>query len=371
LGWGDEGKGSVVDWLARDTGAAGVVRFNGGPQAAHHVVVGDHFHCFAQFGAGTFAGARTFLASPVATDLLALRREAQTLAAAGIAKPLGLMTIHPDVVLVTPWHKLVNRLLEELRGDDRHGSCGMGVGQALLDAEKPAMPTIRMCDVEDDNGLRRSLRHLWLVKVDQAEQAASGSPHLARAAPILEDLRDPTRVDALVDEYRIIANQLTIGDALSGFLREGPVIFEGAQGVLLDRIHGDFPYVTPSYVTPNVALDLLEGHIDRDLIRVLGVTRTYATRHGPGPFPTEDEALTLALPEEHNGKNPWQGPMRAGRLHLPSLRRALAACKGEVDGLAVTCLDRVSDTLGDIKSLGVPIEVLSAGPTASDKTTDD
>jgi hypothetical protein len=84
-----------------------------------------------------------------------------------------------------------------------------------------------------------------------------------------------------------------------------------------------------------------------------------------------DEALTLALPEEHNGKNPWQGPMRAGRLHLPSLRRALAACKGEVDGLAVTCLDRVSDTLGDIKSLGVPIEVLSAGPTASDKTTDD
>ncbi len=366
LCWGDEGKGTIVDSLVRETGAVGVVRFNGGPQAAHHVVVDGHVHCFAQFGAGTFAGAQTFLASPCASDLLALAREASVLEAAGVSDPLARVTIAPEVVLVTPWHKLLNRLSEVLRGDARHGSCGMGVGQALLDAEKPAMPTLRMAQTQDHSALRRALRHLWLVKVDQAEQAAAGHDGDDVTA-LIDDLRDPTRVDALASEYAEIAGQLQIRDALPDLLREGHVIFEGAQGVLLDRVQGDFPFVTPSYVTPDRALALLTQAAPHATARVLGVTRTYATRHGPGPFPTEDGALASVWPELHNGRNPWQGPMRLGHVHLPSLKRSLAACAGHVDALAITCADRTEEPMQALRGLGLPVAVVSHGVEAADK----
>lgn len=370
LCWGDEGKGTIVDWLAREHDSVGVVRFNGGPQAAHHVVVDGHVHCFAQFGAGTLAGARTYLSRLVGSDLLALAREATALEDAGVSEPLSRVTVDPNVVLVTPWHKLLNRLLEVLRGDARHGSCGMGVGQALLDAEKPAMPTVRMGATCDPERLARDLRHLWLVKVDQAEQAASAGVDSEEAQVLLDDLRDRDRWAPLTEAFVEIAEQVEIGDPLSGWLERGHVVFEGAQGVLLDRVHGDFPYVTPSYVTPDRALVLLPEAVPRDQVRVLGVSRTYATRHGAGPFPPEDREFAATLPELHNGTGPWQGPMRIGPLHLPSVQRGLDACGGAVDALAVTCLDRVQDT-APLRSLGLPIDVLSAGLEATDKHVPD
>jgi adenylosuccinate synthase len=367
LCWGDEGKGTIVDALVRETCAVGVVRFNGGPQAAHHVVVDGHVHCFAQFGAGTFAGASTFLAAPCASDLLALAREARELSSAGVTDPMGRVTIHPNVVLVTPWHKLVNRLAEVLRGDARHGSCGMGVGQALLDAEKPAMPTVRMGQVAAPKKLRAALHHLWVVKCDQAEQMLDAQA-TQEAREIVADLRDPSRLEALSQAYLDIGAQLRIGDALPDLLAQGHVVFEGAQGVLLDRDHGDFPYVTPSYVTPDRAVALLAEADPHAEVRVLGVTRTYATRHGPGPFPGEDPGLAERFPELHNGRNPWQGPMRLAPLHLPSVKRGLTACGGRVDALAVTCLDCTDETLPELESLGLPIAVTSQGTEPSDKT---
>src|SRR5690349_18733653 len=118
LGLGDEGKGTMIDALARrGSRPATVVRFNGGPQAAHHVVLPDgRFHCFSQFGSATLAGGHTHLSRFVAIEPLSMRREAEVLATLGVSSPLSRITLDAHSVVVTPFHKLVNRLQETARG---------------------------------------------------------------------------------------------------------------------------------------------------------------------------------------------------------------------------------------------------------------
>ena len=134
LGFGDEGKGSVTDFLcssrSRDPAHA-VVRFNGGGQAGHNVVTADgRHHTFAQFGSGSFTpGVRTHLSRFMLVDPLALAAEAAHLIAAGVPGALGRLTVDRDARLVTPYHQAANRARELARGRDRHGSCGMGIGE--------------------------------------------------------------------------------------------------------------------------------------------------------------------------------------------------------------------------------------------------
>src|SRR5215467_3672428 len=131
LGFGDAGKGAITDFLTRRLSAHTVVRFNGGPQAAHNVVTPDgRHHTFAQFGSGTLAGARTHLSRFMLVDPLALVREADHLRDLGVADPYGGLTVDRDALLVTPYHGAANRERERRRGEARHGSCGMGVGEA-------------------------------------------------------------------------------------------------------------------------------------------------------------------------------------------------------------------------------------------------
>src|SRR5258707_5943403 len=135
LGYGDAGKGTVVDWLCSPGQAGGprtVVRFNGGAQAAHNVVTQDgRHHTFAQFGSGTLSapGTRTYLSRFMLVDPLALVGEAEHLARLGVAAPLALVAIDRDALLTTPYHQAANRAREAARGAARHGSCGMGVGE--------------------------------------------------------------------------------------------------------------------------------------------------------------------------------------------------------------------------------------------------
>ena len=131
LGFGDEGKGKIVDYLTRRTGLTEVVRFNGGPQAAHRVVTGDgRSHVFSQFGSGTFVPeVKTRLASPVLMDPLALMNENGALIESGVPDALSRLQISIDSPLITPYQRLVNRVREFKRGGGRHGSCGMGVAE--------------------------------------------------------------------------------------------------------------------------------------------------------------------------------------------------------------------------------------------------
>ncbi|WP_156756128.1 adenylosuccinate synthetase [Actinokineospora pegani] len=334
LGFGDEGKGAVVDALCADGSVSTVVRFNGGAQAAHNVVVDGGHHTFSQFGSGTLAGVPTWLSRHVLVEPIALATESRELAALGVADPLRLVSIDADALLTTPFHVAANRAREDARGRDRHGSCGKGIGEtawyALL-AERGAQPG----DVVEGQEARGVPGPPPTVG-DCANPVA-----LRRKLDALARFYEPLigagpGVDDLVALYRAFADTVrtTTGDEAGRLADAGRLVFEGAQGVLLDETHGFHPHTTWSTVTPRNARALLAG---RDA-RVLGVTRTYQTRHGAGPLPTEDRGVLDRFPERHNGTGEYQGAWRAGHLDTVLLRYAVAACGG-VDGLAVTHLD--------------------------------
>ncbi|TDD22508.1 adenylosuccinate synthetase [Actinomadura sp. KC06] len=333
LGFGDAGKGTVVDHLCSPfAGAEGpvaaVVRFNGGAQAAHNVVAADgRHHTFAQFGSGTFTpGVRTHLSRFMLVDPLALAAEADHLRALGVADALDRLTADRDALLTTPYHRAANRARESARGAARHGSCGMGIGEtvsyALAHADAP-----RVGDCLSPARLRRRLAALHDWYHDEFPSGPSG-----------EEVPD---VDACADAFTAFANRVEIvgADHLRRLLRAGNVVFEGAQGVLLDEWHGFHPYTTWSTTTfANAETLLAEAGEAAGSATRLGVLRAYATRHGPGPFVTEDPALTADLPDPHNAAGRWQGAFRVGHLDAVALRYALDVVGG-VDGLAVTHLD--------------------------------
>ncbi|ARF54098.1 adenylosuccinate synthetase [Streptomyces gilvosporeus] len=331
LGYGDAGKGTVVDRLcARPPGAepvTAVVRFNGGAQAAHNVVTADgRHHTFAQFGSGTFSGVATHLSRLMLVDPLALAAEARHLAGLGVPAPLALLTVDRRALLTTPYHAAANQARERARGTARHGSCGMGIGETAAYALAHPADAPTAGDAASRTELRRKLTLLRDRLTD--ELGPLGAPP----------------VDACLDAFAAFAGQVTLVDEryLPRLLRRGPVVFEGAQGVLLDEWYGFHPYTTWSTTTFEGAETLLaEADRPHGAALRLGVVRTYTTRHGPGPLVTEDPALTASLPEPHNGHGRWQGAFRAGHFDAPAHRYAVEVCGG-VDGLAVTHLDAPS-----------------------------
>lgn len=170
LGYGDEGKGTITDYLTRVYDVDLIVRYNGGSQAAHNVVTENGiWHCFSQFGSGTLAGARTFLSEYMFVEPFALMEEVKHLEKKEVSQPLSLLLLHEDCVVVTPYHRYMNRVKELLRSQ-RHGSCGLGIGQAMQDNLNPHIPTIQIKDFSDKEKLFAKLRLLMLMKVDLLEQ---------------------------------------------------------------------------------------------------------------------------------------------------------------------------------------------------------
>ena len=345
LGFGDEAKGATVDFLCSAGNVAGVVRFNGGAQAAHNVVVDGRHHTFRQFGSGTLAGVPTLLSRFALVEPIGLAGEAEELAALGVPDPLSLITVDPDALITTPVHVAANRTREDARGAGRHGSTGLGIGETVWydlattrraqagerveNLVAPATATgraLRVRDCLDPVTLHRRLDEL----VRFYEPLLAGGAHGHDGVEAMADL-----LTAFVGAVRI---------APAGHLNElasrGRLVFEGAQGVLLDEWRGFHPHTTWSTTTPANAQALLaEAGLPRGY--VLGLTRAYTTRHGAGPLPTEDPAL-LAVDEPFNGSGIYQGGWRAGHLDLVALRYAVEAIGG-VDGLAVSHLDVVDD----------------------------
>jgi adenylosuccinate synthase len=331
LGFGDAGKGTVVDWLCSREGAGPVhtepvqtvVRFNGGAQAGHNVVAADgRHHTFAQFGSGTFTpGVRTHLSRFMLVDPLALAAEAAHLAAAGVPDALDRLTVDAAALLTTPYHAAANRALELARGRQRHGSCGMGIGETARYALCHPADAPRAGDCLDPPTLVRKIRKL--------------SQRLSREVGTL----DAPPADDICEAFLCFAGRVEVTGAgyLGRLLREGPVVFEGAQGVLLDEWHGFHPYTTWSTTTFANAQTLLAGAgLARSSATRVGVIRCYQTRHGPGPFVTEDPGLQI--PEIHNASGAWQGTFRVGHLDVVALRYGLEAAGG-ADVLALTHLD--------------------------------
>src|SRR5215216_4633818 len=348
LGFGDAGKGSIVDFLTRAHGAHTVVRYNGGAQAAHRVVTAGpnpREHIFAQFGSGTLAGAATHLSRFMLLDPLAMQAEEQHLQALGVADAFERTTIDERALVITPFQRAANRLKELARGDGRHGSCGMGIGETMIDYLEYGQRVLFAGDLRRPDVLRAKLHFLREINLAKIEALLPYLPDSDEAAREQSPLRDPDWPDWLIEEYRAFAQQARIVPSayLHGILRRpGAVIFEGAQGVLLDEWQGFHPYTTWSTTTLENAEYLLdEAGYTGDLTRI-GITRAYATRHGAGPLVTEDAALTRALPDASNGFGAWQRGFRVGWLDMVMLKYALDLT-GRLDQLAVTCLDRLAE----------------------------
>lgn len=334
LGYGDEGKGGTVDLLSRQ-GPTVVIRHNGGPQAGHNVVDGDgRHHEFAQFGSGTLAGAKTFLSRFMLVNPLNMVREADHLIELGEHDVWTRTFIDENAKIVTPYHVAYNRLLETARGEDRHGSCGQGVGAAMeQDVQDPTVTIVaRQLCLASGLPYRLEQQRMYLMQCAARLGYVSG-PHF-------EILCDSTVADYLAQRYRdwYKATRVVHPDFFRSWLKgeDYNLVFEGAQGVLLDEWCGFHPYTTWSTTTHENAL-ILAKEVSSDPPIRLGVTRTYMTRHGPGPFVTEDNDLDFEEPHNHFGD--WQRGVRQGHLDLSALRYAVDACGG-VDGVVVTHLDR-------------------------------
>lgn len=411
LGFGDCGKGSIVDYLARRHQAELVVRYNGGAQAAHNVVddQGRH-HCFSQFGSGTLAGAKTFLSRYMLVNPIFMLPEAKHLESLGVVDPFKYVYVDRNALVTTPYHVSANRLREILRGDARHGSCGMGIGETVEHAMNHTDEVLRVGDLADARlttekllAVRARLVSHFLKEFDSRRPDGRCRVYDATDTEALV-FADDALVARLAATYKEWSHSVHVVDTswLSDALRHSEtVIFEGAQGVLLDENYGFHPHTTWSTCTFQNALSLLNEAGFRGRHQRLGVTRTYHTRHGAGPFPTERPGIVV-LPGEHNGLGEWQGAFRVGHLDLPLLRYAAHAC-GIIDALAVTCADHTKDgaevcttynasyeehirnnalhymkpvtetcSAADIlkhmsEATQAPITIISHGPTAADK----
>jgi adenylosuccinate synthase len=342
LGFGDAGKGVLTDFLVRRFKAGLVVRYNGGAQAGHNVVAPDgRHHTFSQFGSGTFIpGVKTYLSRHVVIHPGALLVEGDILVGKGVRDAFSRLRMSDQALIVTPFHQAANRIREMARGEDRHGSCGVGVGEAVEDEQLNGADSVVAGDLSNPPILRRKLRSIRELKqsqlVEQSKDKFSGAAiakewEIFKREEVLE-----TWISSMsrIGELGLVTPDSVLRDWLDN---EDTVIFEGAQGVLLDAEAGFHPYTTWSRTTSANACELIQEMAPDSQIFKIGVMRSYAVRHGPGPLPTETDDLTPVV-SEHNQYNDWQGKVRYGWFDAVLARYALGVTGG-VDTLAVTYLE--------------------------------
>lgn len=340
LGFGDEGKGLTVDWLCREEPGL-VIRFNGGCQAGHTVAItGGTRHVCSSFGAGTLRGLPTYWTAYSPVSPQPLRRELEALRAAGCTPTLLLDPLCP---VITPYDVWNNRILEKERGARRHGSCGMGFGAALAREETTPHRFYAM-DLFTPFVARQRLRAIasYYRGQESAGSIADAAWEADLEADFLEELEQlrSLRAEGILE--------LVPAPALLDRLPNCPhLIFEGAQGILLDREHGFFPHVTRSHTTARNAIEWLQRYGRGEIggVEEILVSRAYHTRHGAGPLPGEAIPLDLrGTGEETNTDNPWQGPFRVAPLDEGLIRYAVQV-DGTLSGLTrrrlmITCLDQ-------------------------------
>lgn len=345
LAFGDEGKGSWVDHLSRRHTINTVVRFNGGAQALHHVTTeAGVTHGFAQFGSHSFIpGAKTMLSRYMLIEPIQLMLEAAELVQKGVNAPLRRLFINSEAPIIPISNVLLNQIMELARGSARHGSCGLGIGLTQRDIDEGNKPVIRAGDLLNRVLVRAKFReHLALTQkeVQQWPKASGTAPYKQ-----LCQMTD-AQIETYIDRYCGLAQLATIVPeaAFLSVLRRTPAIFEGAQGAMLDQYQGTFPHCTRSTTTPANAEQLLQDAGFSGQVTRHGLFRAYGTRHGAGPFPTEDAALLV--PQCDNAVGQWQGVFRTGWFDAVLARTALEF--SVVDEVVVTNLDRL-DGLGALQ----------------------
>lgn len=354
LSYGDAGKGSTVDYLARQFKSSVVVRFNGASQAAHNVITpeGTH-HVYAQFGSGSFTfNSKTFLSKYMLINPLNMVNEANHLISLGLTNIWDNTFVDRGCVVITPWHEATNRLKEVLRDKDRHGSCGHGIGEAVKDSLENPELTIRVRDLthyRNRNMLFKKLKAVRAHKFSELrdlESLYNCSIEALKSDIFISD----SYINEIIDGYFAWSDKVNFGDVftLANLANNSEaIIFEGSQGVLLDEYYGFHPYTTWSTTTSENAMKLLnEIEFDGEN-KKLGLIRAYTTRHGAGPFVTQDDSISKVIYEQHNTLGNWQGAFRMGWLDLVAHKYAIEA-NGGIDALVVSGLDQITE-LDDMK----------------------
>jgi adenylosuccinate synthase len=342
LGYGDGGKGAIADLLCHRLGIDNVYRHSGGPNSVHHVVTerGEHAaSCFASHQSST---TRTQLGPDFVIKPASLLREARDLEKRLGSSPLERLTVDPAVRIALPHHAIVGQMREVAAGDRRRGSTGLGIGEAVLDADTDPLLSLTVADCRANVDLNRRIERIAEHKIAQAEEIVARSP-CATLRGFLDALKaGPLSAEDVSAMATMFRDLVTLEDSrryLEEALGRGmPVLCEGAHGTLIDRDHGFAPHVTRRRTTAAPARTLLESLETPARVVTVGIVRAIAFRHGPGPFVTEEEGSFRHVVEPHNHANPWQGRPRHGWFDLVATRYALA-CNGGADILAVTMLD--------------------------------
>ena len=340
LGFGDCGKGLFTDFLCRRWQAHTVVRFNGSSQAGHNVVLPNGLHhTFSQFGSGSFIpDTATVLASPVVVHPAAMLVENDFLKKTGVNDALDRMIIDARCRVITPFHQAAGRLRELNRGPAAHGTCGAGAGETVSHSLNHPAEAIHYGDLQNPVTVRAKLeiiRKSLLAEFNETDMQSH-----KQTGYELKILKDENISDKWLEQVSTLLKSVPPAscDAVSSRCNlNGTVIFEGAQGLLLDEWRGFHPHTTWSSTHSDavdaLALDLLLP----EPVTHYGVLRTYLTRHGNGPLPTHDPNLNY-LHEPHNSSDTWQGEFRRAHPDGVLLRYALSNI-GTLSGLLISHLD--------------------------------
>ena len=332
--WGDEGKGKIVDWLSER--AEIVVRFQGGHNAGHTLVIDGVTYKLSLLPSGVVRkGKLSIIGNGVVVDPWALISEIEAMRAKGVQIGPENLRLAENAPLILPLHGEVDRLREEARGDAKLGTTGRGIGPAYED--KVARRAVRVCDLAHPNGLDARLdeallhhnalrRGMGVAEIDRRELKAA----LLDVAPLILPYVDV--VSETLDEARRAGKR---------------ILFEGAQGAMLDVDHGTYPYVTSSNTAAGAAA-AGSGVPPHAIGYVLGITKAYTTRVGEGPFPTElKDAVGKGLGERGREFGTVTGrPRRCGWFDAVLVRQSIRVAG--IRGIAFTKLD-VLDGMDELK----------------------
>ncbi|MCA3726202.1 MAG: adenylosuccinate synthase [Phenylobacterium sp.] len=349
--WGDEGKGKVIDWLADRADV--VVRFQGGNNAGHTIVVGDKTYKLSLLPSGVVQGKLSIIGNGVVVDPWSLMDEIGRARAQGLEVTPDVLVLADNATVILPLHRDLDQAREARAGAGKIGTTGRGIGPAYED--KVGRRAIRFADLSDREALEtkieRLLAHhgalragLGLTPVTPADILAQLAEITAQVAPFVKPA------------WRILGDQIRAGRR---------VLFEGAQATLLDVDHGTYPYVTSSNtVAGQVAAGSGVGPQAGGY--VLGIVKAYTTRVGEGPFPTElhDEIGARLGERGHEFGTVTGRPRRCGWFDAALVRQSIRV--GGVQGIVLTKLD-VLDGIETLKICtgytldGRPVDYLPAG----------
>jgi len=331
--WGDEGKGKVVDWLA--SRADIVVRFQGGHNAGHTLVVGNQTYKLSLLPSGLVRGKLGIIGNGVVIDPIALLEEIDRVTKQGLQVTPETLRIADNATLILPIHAALDSAREMARGDRRIGTTGRGIGPAYED--KVARRAIRVCDLAELETLSVKLDELLLHH--NTLLAGLGAPVFEKGT-LLDSL--------LAIAPRLLPFAEPVWERLAEAKRAGQrILFEGAQAVMLDVDHGTYPFVTSSNTVAGTAASG-SGVGPGTVGRVIGIAKAYCTRVGSGPFPTElhDETGRLLGERGHEFGTVTGRKRRCGWFDAALVRQAVKV--GGIDSLALTKLD-VLDGFPELK----------------------